>query len=283
MVLESLLGVKEAEKTPAYVFLLGMLYASVAIFLSLWIFRSEASLILVFLMVFASLPLIYKTIQFEAKKDYFATNDTILPRTHIDALKVFMYLFMGFTIAMALWYIFLPSDVVYDLFSSQIETIASINSNPATGQTTAWNFLSIIVMNNLKVLILCMLFSFFYGAGALFILSWNASVISTAMGNFIRSNIAEYAVTAGLTKVGIYFQVFSLALVRYMTHGLFEILAYFIAGLAGGLISIAMLNRHFEGEHFRIIIKDAVDLMILAVLMIVIAGLIEVFITPIFF
>ncbi|HIH14664.1 MAG TPA: hypothetical protein HA360_05785 [Nanoarchaeota archaeon] len=282
MVLESLLGAKEAEKKPYYVFFLGMLYASVAIFLSLWIFRSEASLILVFLMVFASLPLIYKTTNFEAKKLY-QLGESTLPRAHIDALKVFLYLFMGFTIAMALWYIFLPSDITYDLFASQISTINSINGNSATGNVTAWTFLSTIILNNLKVLTLSMLFSFFFGAGAIFILAWNASVISTALGNFVRSGLSEYASTIGLIKVGIYFQVFSLALIRYMTHGLFEILAYLIGGLAGGLISIAIINKHFEGDHFRIIMKDAVDLMILAVLLVVIAGLIEVFITPMFF
>lgn len=282
MVLESLLGAKEAEKRPYYVFLLGMLYASVAIFLSLWIFRSEASLILVFLMVFAALPLIYKTTNFEAKKSYKA-NEQDLPRAHMDALKVFLYLFLGFTIAMALWYVFLPSDIVYDLFSSQMSTIRSINSNDATGQVTAWTFLSVIIINNLKVMALCMLFSFFFGAGAIFILAWNASVISAALGNFVRTSIAEYTTTIGFTKIGLYFQVFSLALIRYMTHGLFEIAAYLIAGLAGGLISIAVINKHFEGDHFRIIIKDAVDLMILAVLLTIIAGLIEVFITPIFF
>ncbi len=282
MVLESLLGAKEAEKKPYYVFFLGMLYASVAIFLSLWIFRSEASLILVFLMVFASLPLIYKTTNFEAKKLY-QLGESTLPRAHIDALKVFLYLFLGFTIAMALWYIFLPSDITYDLFASQISTINSINGNSATGNVTAWTFLSTIILNNLKVLTLSMLFSFFFGAGAIFILAWNASVISTALGNFVRSGLSEYASTIGLIKVGIYFQVFSLALIRYMTHGLFEILAYLIGGLAGGLISIAIINKHFEGDHFRIIMKDAVDLMILAVLLVVIAGLIEVFITPMFF
>jgi len=282
MVLESLLGAEEAEKKQFYVFLLGMLYASVAIFLSLWIFRSEASLIMVFLMVFTSLPLIYKTTTFEAKKSY-KTKEEDLPRVHLDALKVLLYLFLGFTIAMALWYIFLPENTVYDLFGSQISTIKAINSNDATGNITAWGFLSTIVLNNLKVLTLCMLFSFFFGAGALFILAWNASVISTAIGTFIRTKLSEYASLIGFTKIAIYFQVFSLALIRYMTHGIFEILAYLIGGLAGGLISIAVLNKHFTGDHFRIITKDAVDLMIIAVLLVLIGGLVEVFITQLFF
>lgn len=284
MVLESILGVKTAEKTPFYVFLLGLLYASVAVFVSLWIFRSEASLIMVFFMVFACLPLMIKTLTFEAKKDYKAKYDDNLPKMHIDALKIFMWLFLGFTIALSLWYIFLPSEITYDLFASQISTIKSINGESAfTGNTTYWNFLSIIILNNLKVLTLCILFSFFFGTGALFILSWNASVISTAIGNLVRTKLAEYATEVGFTKAALYFQVFSLAIIRYMTHGLFEILAYFVGGLAGGLISIAVINKHFEGDHFKTIMKDAIDLIILSLILVFIAGVIEVFITPIFF
>jgi len=283
MVLESLMGVKQAEHSPSYVFLLGFLYASIAVFLSLWIFRSQASLIMVFLIVFASLPLIYNTLKFEASKDLKVKDDRNLIRSHFGALKVFMYLFVGFVIALSVWYIVLPADIVSDLFSSQMATIHAINSNVTTGHATSWNFLSSIVMNNLKVLIFCVLFSFFYGAGAIFILTWNASVISAAIGTFVRTNLAGAANLVGFVKVATYFQIFSLGLVRYMTHGLFEILAYFIGGLAGGLISVAMMNREYEGKFFKIIIKDAVDLIILAILIVLIAGLIEVFVTPIFF
>ena len=284
MVLESILGVREAEKTPFYMFLLGLLYASVAVFVSLWIFRTEASLIMVFFMVFASLPLIIKTLTFEAKKDYIANYNDNLMKMHIDSLKIFMWLFLGFVIALSLWYIFLPSNITYDLFASQISTIKSINGESAfTGATTYWSFLSTIILNNLKVLTLCILFSFFFGTGALFILAWNASVISTAIGNLVRTKLAEYATTVGFTKVAIYFQVFSLAIIRYMTHGIFEILGYFVGGLAGGLISIAVINKHFEGDHFKTIMKDAIDLIILSLILIFIAGIVEVFITPIFF
>lgn len=287
MVLESLIGVKRAEQMPRYVFLLGLLYATVAIFLSLWIFRSEASLIVVFLMVFAALPLIMKTLNFEAKRDFYAKNDEGLVRAHTKALRLFIYLFMGFVIAMSVWYILLPTEMVYDLFSTQVATIKAINAGSTNGAivgwTTAWEFLTAIISNNLKVLVLCVLFSFFFGAGALFILAWNASVISAAIGTFVRSNIAEYAGSVGLFKIAGYFHVFSIALLRYMTHGIFEILAYFIGGLAGGLISIAMINHKFEGEHFKMIMKDAVNLFILAILVILVAGFIEVFVTPVIF
>ena len=283
MVLESLIGVKQAEKTPSTLFLLGFLYASIAVFLSLWIFRSEASLIMVFLTVFAALPLVYGILKYEAYRDIKAKNTESLTMLHLNALKAFMYMFFGIVLAMAIWYVFLPSELIYDLFSAQISTIQGINSSVATGQITSWNFLSLIIINNLKVLIFCVLFSFFFGTGAIFILTWNASVISAAIGTFVRTNFAMYAESAGLIQVAGYFHIFSLGLLRYMTHGVFEILAYFVGGLAGGLISVAMLNHDFEGENFKKIIKDAVDLLILAVFIVLIAGLVEVFFTPLFF
>jgi len=283
MVLESLIGVKQAERSPGFALLLGFLYSSVAVFLSLWIFRSQASLILVFLIVFACFPLVYKTLRFEAQKDLKKRSGISLFKLHFDALKVFMYLFVGIVLAMSIWYVVLPSNVVVDLFSSQMATIHSINNGAATGAATSLDFLSAILINNIKVLIFCVLFSFFYGAGAIFILTWNASVISAAIGSFIRTNLADVVQTVGFVKMGLYLQIFSMGIVRYMTHGLFEILAYFIGGLAGGLISVAMMSREFEGDAFKLVIKDAVNLLILAVFVVVVAGLIEVFVTPMFF
>ena len=121
-----------------------------------------------------------------------------------------------------------------------------------------------------------------YGAGAIFILTWNASVIATAIGNFIRSNIASYASQAGF-RAASYFQIVSLALLRYLLHGIPEILAYIIAGLAGGIISVAVINARFGTRKFERVILDSSDLILLSVLLLILATLIEVYITPIFF
>ena len=68
-----------------------------------------------------------------------------------------------------------------------------------------------------------------------------------------------------------------------MTHGVFEVLAYFVGGLAGGIISVAIINEHFKGEYTKRILKDSFQLMLLALIMLVIAGLVEVYITPLLF
>ncbi|MAG78305.1 hypothetical protein CL616_02975 [archaeon] len=287
MVLESILNGVDAEAQPFKVFLLGILYATVAIFLSLWIFQSEASLVLVFLTVLASLPLVYATLKIEAQKGITEKHEVKLIKAHWSGLRLFTLLFLGYVVAMSIAYVILPAATISDLFSSQVATIQSINSNFAnndvSGGLTSADFFSIIVMNNFRVLFFCIFFSFFFGAGAIFILTWNASVIAAAVGTFVRNNIANYANLVGFTKVAAYFQYLILGTVRYMTHGLFEIIAYFVGGLAGGLISLAILNYKVNDEKFKLLMRDAIDLILVAMVIVVIAGLIEVWITPIFF
>ena len=241
MVLESLTSPARAERKPSHLIFYGILYASVAIILSLWIFREQSSLIMVFLTVLASIPLIYNTLKLEERKDETIQNEKRLLKEHWKALSYFMYMFIGFLIAYSLWYIFLPTNSVETLFSTQISTIKSINSNliNINLSTSAFNredILYKIIDNNIKVLLFSILFSFFYGAGAIFILTWNASVIAGAMGIYIRNNLSKVTATLGFSQISQYFSIFSVGFFRYMTHGIFEILAYFIGALAGGII-----------------------------------------------
>ena len=80
-----------------------------------------------------------------------------------------------------------------------------------------------------------------------------------------------------------YFYAFPLGLLRYFIHGIPEIAAYFLGGLAGGIISVAMINHDLESDHFRNIFIDAIDLILLSILVLVFAALIEVYITPALF
>lgn len=289
MVLESIIDPLKAEKSPWEMFFIGILYSSVAILFSLWIFRQYSSLIMVFLTVVVSVPLMYSTMSFEERKDLDGKSEKVLLKEHWKAIEFLMYLFLGFLVSFSLWYIVLPSDLVQTMFSSQIETITSINSRITGMEITdmtslfASSIFKNIILNNIKVLIFAILFAFFYGAGAIFILTWNASVISAAVGTFIRNSLAEYANVIGWKSGFIYLQLFSLGLFRYMTHGLFEIAAYFIGGLAGGIISFGIINHDFRTKRFKYVMFDALSLLIIAIAILFIAALIEVFITPVLF
>ncbi len=305
MVLELLIGPKKAARKPWDVFFLGMLYASVAMFLSVVIFREQASIVMVLLTVIASLPLVHRTFAREERADNILVGEKAIMKEHWQALKFLTLLFVGFVVAFSLWYVFLPDTMVQTSFNSQIQTIQAINARvaavqSATGHVVNNNIISTantvssavsssgglffqILTNNVKVLLFAIFFAFFYGAGAIFILTWNASVIAAAIGSFVRNNIGDYASQAGWVQVGGYFHTFSLGFLRYFVHGIPEIFAYFVGGLAGGIISFAVIRHDLGTDNFKKIMVDAVDLIMLAFFVLIVAGVLEVYVTPQFF
>lgn len=286
MVLESLITPLKAERHPVEMFFIGLLFASVSMFLGLWIFKDQVSLVMVFLTVMVSMPLIYLTMKYEEKRDTEIASESLLLKQHSRALSFFMFLFFGFVIAYAIWYILLPDGLISSVFSTQLETIRAINSKVlgvSTGSITASQAFYQIFSNNIKVLLFCIFFSFFFGAGAIFILTWNASVIAAAVGTFFKNNIVSHSALTGISKIPGYFHVFSLSILRYFIHGVPEILGYFTAGLAGGIISVAVIRHDFGTQTFRRVLYDSLDLLLLSLFFIFVAALLEVFVTPLFF
>jgi uncharacterized membrane protein SpoIIM required for sporulation len=133
------------------------------------------------------------------------------------------------------------------------------------------------------VLIFCVLFSFLYGAGAIFILTWNASVIGVAIGDTIKTGIYRIGQELSLGTSPHYANTILYGLLRYTPHGAFEILAYFVAGLAGGIISIAAIRHDFGTKKYEKIILDSSVLLIISLALVIVAAVIEVWITPLLF
>lgn len=282
MVLESIITPLKAEKTPGRLFFIGFMYSTVGLFLSLWVFEEHASLVMVFLTVFACVPLLYSTMKLEEEKDIKIENEGTLLKEHSKAISFLIMLFFGMIIAFSLWYTLLPAPITNSLFKVQTQMIVNLNQQ-VTGSVANITLFSKIFLNNLKVMIFCILFSFLYGAGAIFILTWNASVIGVAIGNFIRTHISTYSAQFGLGNISSYFYAASIGLFRYSLHGIPEILAYFIAGLAGGIISVAIIRHNYTTKSFERILLDSSDLILAAIAVLFIAALIEVYITPLFF
>lgn len=311
MVLEAILAPEKAESKPWILIFLGFFYTSIAMALSWWIFKEYSSLFTVFLASIASIPIIYRLMKLEEQKDLQDVDEKFLLKEHYKALKAFMTLFIGAVLAFSFWYVILPQTTVYVLYESQTSTISNINgqsvtpfevkssdaSNIPTGQVTGltsetsddkitgysiskFDAFKRIFFNNVKVMIFCILFSFLYGAGAIFILLWNASVIGVAIGNFIRTGLSTVAMQLGSVSLGHYFSIVSIGLLKYVIHGIPEILAYFVAALAGGIISIAIINHEYSSQKFEHIILDSADLLMLAIAILFVAGLLEVYVTP---
>ncbi len=283
MVLESFKDPFAAVKKPSHMFFVGILYGTIAVFLSTWIFKQNSSLIMVFLTVLATVPLMYRTLKQQEAMDVKVKREKVILKNHARVLEFLVFLFLGILVAYSVLFIALPAEVVKNLFKVQVDTIVAINTQISGDIVSSSSFFSQIFFNNIKVLMFSVFFAFFYGAGAIFILTWNASVISAALGVFAKNKIAEALAALGSINAFNYFHFFSLGLLRYMVHGIPEIAAYFMGGLAGGIISVAMINHDLMTEKFRIIMLDALDLLVLAIFVLFIAALLEVFVTPVFF
>ncbi len=284
--LESIVNPKKAERRPWEMFFIGLIYASLAVLLVEWIFAGDpvlvkySGMILVTFTVMFSLPFMYFVIKLEQEEDETILGYWNVMKAHSDALAAFMWLFLGFIIAFSFWYIMMPST---HLFEAQVSTYCMINSpgsledcvaqynlekaSKTTGAATNFSKTILILENNVYVLMFTLIFSLIFGAGAIFILAWNASVIASAIGIFTRFEI---------TKI-------PLGIARYMIHGFPEIAAYFIGALAGGMISIGVIKYKFQGEKFWRILQNSIILLVFSLFVLIFAALIEVYVTPYLF
>ena len=284
--LEMLINPKKAERRPWEMFFVGIFYSSISILLVNWIFAQDAVLskssgiLLVTFTVMFSIPFVYYTIKLEEKKITQNKKALDLVLEHKRALYAFLWLFLGFVVAFSFWYAVLPTTTS---FRAQIETYCLIN-RPANFDECVRQYgikdvtatsvfltnkerLFLIFTNNMYVLLFTLLFSLIFGAGVIFVLAWNASVIAAAIGIFTDSKLLSLP----------------LGLFRFMVHGLPEIASYFMVALAGGMVSVAVIRHETGTSRFWTVLQDSLNLIILAVVVLFIASLIEVFITPILF
>ncbi len=292
MVLETFSNPYKAEAHPAWLLLHGAIYTLVAYLLSAWLWPDYTSMVFVFLITAACIPLLYNIIKYEEEKDYYEEKEVILLKEHSKAVLAYFLLFCGVTLTIAGIFLFAPEHTLYNTFDAQIDTLQKINphiqitgaATEVTGQSSAQlAFFTRIFLNNMNVLLFCILFSFLYGAGAIFILVWNGSVLGVAIGDRIRVGVSQLGAT-GVSALESYAVVGAHTIfLRYGIHGSLEMIAYIIAGLAGGIISVATIRNHWNTRKFERIVLDSADLILIAIAILFIAGVWEAFITPFFY
>ena len=283
--LEDIIHPKRTQKGTWKMFFIGLIYASLSLILVHWFFSQDPDLskasgmmVVLFLIMF-SLPYMYFIIRKEEKEDETVEGFKGVWNAHKDALYAFMWLFLGFVIAFSFWYIVLQDG---NLLNFQLQTYCRINSptdinacveqyimgsDKVSGAVLKETRLLSIIENNVYVMIFTLIFSLIFGAGAIFILIWNASVIAAAIGIFTKYSWQEIPLGIG----------------RYMIHGLPEIGAYFVAALAGGIFGVGILRHGIKDERFYKVLQHSIILLFIAILLILIGGVIEVYFTPVLF
>ncbi len=267
MVLESLL--KPTNNNPWFIFLMGIVYSSAGVLLSLSMFPDQASLVLVFFTVIACIHYVNKAVIIEERKAVYYTEKFSLFRGHAHLIFDLLILFFGFFVSFTLWKLLLPLSLSNKVFLTQLATINGLNA-AIQGKALSGKFFTLILINNMKVLLISILFSFLYGVGAIFILVWNASVGGAFIGSFIRQVM--------VTQPPAY--AFLVGMVRYVPHGLMEMAGYFAGAVAGSILSIAVMRRDLNGHSAKKIYTDFVCTVLIAMVILFVAAFVEVYITP---
>jgi uncharacterized membrane protein SpoIIM required for sporulation len=71
-----------------------------------------------------------------------------------------------------------------------------------------------------------------------------------------------------------------LAFGRYMIHGIPEIASYFITALAGGMFGVSAIRNGFKSKTFKNVLGNVFVLLFIALLILIFAAFIEVYLTP---
>jgi uncharacterized membrane protein SpoIIM required for sporulation len=281
LVLEAVVSSRELMKHPLVMLFLSIITSSSAMWISYLTFPKSSSILGIAFVTIALVPIMHsifvKEEAIEAESDSWTPN--FLER-HFTVVKIYSWFFIGMILSYAFWYAALPLGVRTAVFAEQEHTLASIEKmrSQLTGNvvlqgsqcgknTSCW--FSLIFYNNSFVLLLAMLFSFLYGAGAIFLVGWNASIIGVVIGRDILQEIALH---------GNFLQGFIGGLYNglgLLPHGLPEAMGYFFGAIAGGIIGVAVSKKKYRTHEFEVIAKDALITLAIGLALLFIGAQIE--------
>ena len=267
--LESFISLEQITKRPYLMFIWAFVLASIAFFLSTKVsFRFSLNGNLVnlsglFSVIFILIPAAYFLTNLinreEEKEESYIRKKYkkgIWERHEKDAL-VFLFFFFGLALSFAFWSFFLQGDF-FQIQKIEINRIIGA-TGAITGSVTAGLSFIDILFNNMGVLGLSFIFSLLFGAGVAFILVWNSSLLGVRIAQ-LSGGIQDIPIKS----------------LPFLPHGIFEITSFVLAGMAGGLISAAIIREHHKQGVFGKVLLDAGILLVVALLFVTVGAWIEV-------
>lgn len=259
MVVENLIKPEWVEKKPLYALILGACLTTIGIWVGAIIFTSDASIAGVLFTTISAVPFFKKILDLEelARINLKTTRDII--NRNLWIVIIYGMFFIGMSFAYSLWYMILPDLMKNMIFSKQLAVFGGAEVTGFLGQFSGSNMSMFmpILLNNLKVVFVCMVLSLLYGSGSILLLAWNASVLGVFIGSF--GKITSF--------------------IAFIPHTGMEFVAFFFAAISGGLISLLVLqNKTRMKKTAERIMFDAMGMFMVALVLIIVGAFIEVII-----
>src|SRR3989344_249635 len=276
MVLESI-KIRWIEHRPYIAFVFGLFYTIVGYIAAAIFFKDYISIAMLFLSTLLVVPSLMKLLEIEEKRESIYGLRNFF-REHKDIVEAYIFLFIGVFIGYLLLGFFISGEHYASVFEVQrnflidqeglsAELIGSFMNAPFE---PSMSDVLCLITNNLMVSIILFVLSFLYGAGAIFLILFNASIFASFI-TFVIQYLADKTSEA-FAIIG----VFSI-------HMLPEVAGFLLAAIAGGVVSKAVLREKIGGKGFSYVIGDATALLFLSCLLIIIAAFIEVYATTFLF
>ena len=260
MVLEQLYSSNWIEKKARYAFIMGLSYSIIGITSAMFLFPEDPGLAAIAFTSLLILPSINKLLSIEeneaARERKFRIKRII--KDHKDIFYVYLSLFAGILISVSFFSVMWPSITTSKVFAHQITTMT-------TGGGLAGSFIPILTFN-LKILIFCLLASFIYGSGSIFIITWIASLWGVIFGLVVKNSPL---IRGNLTTN------FTLIIFVLLEQMILVASSYLITAIAGGIISKAVLREKPKSKIFKQIIKDGLIIFAIATGILIIASYIQ--------
>lgn len=280
MVLESIFKSHRLLESKLLLLIYTAIIVIISVLVSFMFFKESASILAIAFITFAFIYFL-NSVYFHTEKEVLSHENSFFKR-YLFVIEIYVKIFIVVAIVFTLMYVFLPTGYREVIFKEQTTTLSNVdgirNSINMSGDlylNSPGGLFAYIFLNNLGVLFAILLFSFIYGVGALFIIVYQASIFGTVVGTKILSLIPTYIGN------GAYGQVLALAHgsilgLGLLPHGIFELFAYFLAAVAGGVISATMHGHYINvrSNLTRLIIDMAIILGV-AVACLLVGALIE--------
>ena len=256
MVFEEIL--EKIGKRKVYSLFLGVLYVLISYGTAKLFFPSNLSLAMIFLVTLLLVPSTAKLIGIEESIERkYGTSKFF--KKHYILMEIFLFLFLGIFIGYLITGNYVPDSAEYQINFLKNQGINLLNADIES----APQFINIF-LNNLSVIVIAFVLSLFYGVGALFLIVLNASIFASFVLNLLTTIAQQKAFGAFLTLI----------------HFIPEVFGFLLAAIAGGVISKAIMKEKAGTEGFRNVLKDGTILLLISLAIILVAALIESFVTP---
>jgi len=282
MVVERIFQVKELRSKPYLVSVVAFIFVCISLILATMAHQPPMGFFIISLVVMPAIPFFMRMIICEEKGEEILIKFICsippnkfekgkkegLVSLYNNIVKLYMYFFLGSIIGFAFTASIMPqvsSILIFSDIQNLFRTVSSVDTS-----------FQGIFLHNLYLMLIMMFFSLVYSIGAIFLLVLNASVIGLFLETEIRAKLLEFSSFGTLAYPAAFVTGSTLGILKLLPHGICEFSGFFIASVAGGIISVAIERKAYERkEVLMVLIRDVVKLLILAVLLLAIGAFIE--------